>query len=266
MIFKDDLGYQVMIPDQPRRIISLCPSITETLFELGAGKQVAGLTSYCIHPYKKTKKKTKIGGPRNPDIPGILDLDPDLVITSREENRQEDVDILRKKLPVITFDVKSIESSRNMILKLGLITWRLKPAMNYVQKLDKLLHIKAPLHEAYSVLYLVWKDPWMAAGHGNYICDLMKSQGFINVLPEHSRRYPVIHPAEIVQPDFIFLSSEPFPFNSEHLEETSIIFGGTKTVLVDGEMFGWYGTRIIRAIPYIRALRKKITTGDYRYK
>ncbi|MBU2650828.1 MAG: ABC transporter substrate-binding protein [Bacteroidetes bacterium] len=265
MIFKDDIGNQTMIPDQPGRIISLCPSITETLFELGAGKQVAGLTSYCIHPFEKTKKIAKIGGPRNPDITGILDLAPDLVITSREENRQQDVCFLRNKVPVITFDVKSIESARYMILRLGLITGRIKPAMNYVQKLDRLLRKKEPQRENYSVLYLVWKDPWMAAGHGNYICDLMHSQGFINILPEHSRRYPEIDPNKIERPDFIFLSSEPFPFGSEHIEEASGLFGGTRTILVDGEMFGWYGTRIIRAIPYIRTLRKKITTGGYQH-
>ncbi len=262
MLFQDDTGHQIQLNEYPSKIISLCPSITETLFDLGLENEIAGLTSFCIHPYDKVSRVIKVGGPKKVDLQLIHSLAPDLIIASKEENSKDDVMYLRKSFSVCTFDVKSVSDAIKMIKSIGILTGKSKEASGNVSKIQIQLAKATKIHTDAKALYLIWKDPWMAAGNDTFISDMMQSNGIINSVSASRAAYPVIHNGNNINTDYILLSSEPFPFSKKHFEEVKKRFGRKKILLVDGEMFSWYGTRIIKAFPYIKEIAEKIKAGQ----
>lgn len=251
--FSDQLGEMVYLPEPPQRIISLVPSQTELLHDLGLDKKVAGITKFCVHPPHWRRQKRIIGGTKNFHFDEIDSLKPDLIIGNKEENYKEGIDRLKEKYPVWMSNIISFGDALEMIRGVGKITGKEKTAEELAQKIIfEFEHIK--IHPPKRVLYLIWRNPWMAAGAGTFIHAILTRLGFTNSV-SHRHRYPELSSAEInyLNPDMIFLSSEPYPFRQKHQNELMAIVP-SKTILVDGEMFSWYGSRLLKSPAYFNSL------------
>ncbi|UII29247.1 helical backbone metal receptor [Fulvivirga maritima] len=248
---KGDEGKRPRCP----KIISLVPSITELLYHLDIQNQIVGVTKFCIHPKSFTKSIPKIGGTKNFKFDVIDKLKPDLIIGNKEENYKEGIEHLQNKYSVLLTDIKTIPEAIQMISDIGAITNRNDQAENIIDQINQgLLNLQKK--EAKKVLYLIWNNPYMAAGGDTYISHVMETLGWENAL-KNVPRYPTLTPKKIaaLKPDLILLSSEPFPFKEKHKKELEAVIPTSKIHLVDGEMFSWYGSRIIQALSYFNKLQ-----------
>ncbi len=254
------MGRTVTFPFPPQRIVSLVPSQTELLACLGLNDRVAGITKFCIHPEEWVRTKTRIGGTKNLRLDKITTLAPDLVLGNKEENVAGQIHVLEKSFPVWMSDIRTVNGALDMIVRIGEITGTENRARSLTKdiatgfaRLDQTAENYRP-----GVLYLIWHDPVMAAGRETYIDDILQKSGFRNVVTE--MRYPVLEPeqAREWQPDYIFLSSEPYPFREKHLALYRKLFPDASPVLVDGKMFSWYGPRMLQAIPYLENLHGEL--------
>jgi len=252
-VYIDQMGLPVALPFPPSRIISLVPSQTELLADLGLTTEVVGITRFCVHPEGWLKSKKIIGGTKQFDFASIEALKPDLIVGNKEENYREGIEKLRTKYPVWMSDIVSFDDALSMIESLGEITSRLQEAQKIKHSIGEAFKSLTPF-SGQSVLYLIWRKPWMAAGPGTFIDEVLTKLGLINVITEP--RYPELATATLMDlnPDYIFLSSEPFPFQGKHEEEILKMCPSSKIILVDGEMFSWYGSRLISAAPYFKNL------------
>jgi ABC-type Fe3+-hydroxamate transport system substrate-binding protein len=251
--FIDQTDTTVVLSKPPSRIISLVPSQTELLYDLGLGDSVVGVTRFCIHPEHWRKEKKVIGGTKNFHFEDIHALKPDLIIGNKEENYKEGIEQLRKEFPVWISDIITFDDALAMITGISQLTGKEKRGQVIVESIKQSFDglRKQP---AKRVLYLIWRDPWMAAGSGTFIHSMLSRLGFINCL-ENRHRYPELSAEEIrdLNPEIIFLSSEPYPFKEKHQTELRNILH-CKSILVDGEMFSWYGTRLLKAPEYFNGL------------
>lgn len=255
--FTDQLAREVILNAAPRRIVSIVPSQTELLFDLGLEREIAGITKFCIHPAEKIKSAAKIGGTKKLNIELIRKLKPDLIIANKEENSREDIELLMKDYPVWISDIVTLEDALKMIKSIGHLTSRQHQAEAIAQnisgefdKLNKEQKASMPL----SAAYFIWKEPYMAAARETFIDDMLKRMGLANAFQQ--ARYPVLT-EEIVRnakPDVIFLSSEPYPFREKHIEEFQSLCPEAKIHLVDGEAFSWYGSRLQSTPAYLKRL------------
>jgi ABC-type Fe3+-hydroxamate transport system substrate-binding protein len=250
----DHLGQSVTFQFPPRRIISLVPSQTELLFSLGLNDQVVGVTKFCIHPQPLVGSKAVVGGTKTFDFDKIDHLHPDVIIGNKEENYREGIEQLRKKYPVWMSDIYSLDDALRTIVDIGNITgaqYKARSLRGEIQ--EQFSHL--PRRMPASVLYLIWRKPWMAAGKNTFIDDMISRNGWINVL--NQTRYPELRERDIVgmKPDLIFASSEPYPFAEKHRAELHLLCPNAKFILVDGEMFSWYGSRLIYACEYFKSLK-----------
>ena len=260
-IYIDQLDRKIEIKEYPKRIVSLVPSQTELLFDLGIGQNVVGVTKYCVHPKEKVKKITKIGGTKDFDIDKIIELNPDLIIANKEENHKEGIEELEQKFPVWVSDVDSLSSAFKMISEIGTI----------VGAGDKIREILCPLSreftdfreansfsESYTTLYFIWKNPFMVAGNDTFINDILRQCSLKNLILEN--RYPTINKRAIkkLNPQLILLSSEPYPFSRSHIEEFAKLLPNAYIRIVDGELFSWYGSRLKYTIQYLKELQEDI--------
>lgn len=250
----DQLGRVVTLNQIPARIISLVPSQTELLFDLGLDKVVTGLTKFCTHPTGKVSDKLKIGGTKQLNIPLIKSLSPDLIIANKEENERLQVEELAADCPVYISDPHNLSSALQMIGDIGLLVGREQQANQLAATIQNKFDTFKPLDGKLSVAYLIWRNPYMVAGKGTFIDDMLSRCGFENVISKD--RYPEIGPAELAaaDPDVILLSSEPYPFADKHIMEFNMIAPGAPVKLVDGEMFSWYGSRMLKAADYFITL------------
>lgn len=252
-----------------RRIISLVPSQTELLFDLGLEEEVLGITRFCIHPEKWFKSKTRIGGTKNLNLEKIAALQPDLIIGNKEENDQQQIEWLMERFPVWMSDIEILPQALDMIARIGEITGKDAKAASLSQNIrDSFNLLKAGQPEAVgSCLYLIWNQPMMLAGANTFIHDMLHRAGFNNLAaaPGLKGRYPEISEEEIrkSKPQFIFLSSEPFPFGEKHKTAFQEKFPDSHVLLVDGEMFSWYGSRLLKTVPYFLQLHQQIKAGTH---
>jgi len=254
----DQMGECVTFSFPPKRIISLVPSQTELLYDLSLHTEVVGITKFCIHPQLWHSSKTLIGGTKNFNFKVIDDLQPDLIIGNKEENYKEGIDILKRKYPVWMSDIVTLNDALTMIRSIGDITNCTTQADVIIDQIKTSfsgLQVTKPA----KVIYLIWKKPWMAAGNETFINALLEKIGFSNALKEQTR-YPTLLEEEIklLKPDYIFLSSEPYPFKEKHIEELKSISPSSQVIPVDGEMFSWYGSRLIKAPNYFNELLNSI--------
>jgi ABC-type Fe3+-hydroxamate transport system substrate-binding protein len=252
-IFTDQLGRKVEVPYPPKRIISLVPSQTELLFYLGLSDQVVGITKFCIHPAGWFKSKTKVGGTKNFRFDIIDQLNPDLIIGNKEENYLVGITELEKRYPVWMSDISTLEDALNMMESIGQLTERETEAAKLISEIKTSFVGLTPRHSL-KVLYLIWKSPWMAAGKNTFIDSMLSKIGLENILTES--RYPTISESQLqqLQPDLVMLSSEPFPFKQQHFQELQSVLPKAKVILVDGEFFSWYGSRMLEAPAYFNSL------------
>jgi ABC-type Fe3+-hydroxamate transport system substrate-binding protein len=252
--FFDQLGNDVTLPHPPAKIVSLVPSQTELLADLGLDQQVVGLTKFCIHPEHWLRTKTIVGGTKNFQFDTIDSLRPDLIIGNKEENYIEGIARLKEKYPVWMSDVVSLENAYAMMSSIGAITDRQEKALSIRSEIERRF-TSIVKRQPQSVLYLIWRNPWMAAGRGTFIHTMLTCMNLKNAA-ENLPRYPKISTPQIneLKPDLIFLSSEPYPFREKHIEELREIAPYSKAILVDGEMFSWYGSRLLKSVDYFNHL------------
>jgi len=240
------MGKTLEVPLQPLRIICLVPSLTELLYDLGLGERVVGITKFCVKPNEWYQSKTRIGGTKTVDFNKIKSLSPDLIIANKEENTKEDIEQLMKLYPVWISDINTYKEALFAIEEVAKLCKKEKEGKALVSEIEKRKNAySTELPSATSVLYLIWKAPYMAVGKSTYINDILRLLGYTNSFSEE--RYKEISLEEIRQlnPDHIFLSSEPYPFKEKHIDEFKEILPNTSCKLVDGELFSWYGSRLL---------------------
>ncbi|WP_186754759.1 ABC transporter substrate-binding protein [Echinicola salinicaeni] len=255
-LYIDQMGRQVELDKIPKRIVSLVPSQTELLIDLGLIDRLVGITKFCIHPKGLKTEKTVIGGTKNFRFDVIRSLEPDLIIGNKEENYKEGIEILAQEFPVWMSDIYALEDAFNMMSGIGEITSTAVEAKKLIGKIKaSWLNDIRPLGTA---LYLIWQEPLIGVGRKTFINDMLKMHGFKNVLK--SDRYPSLQTQDIeeLDPDFIFLSSEPYPFKEKHLDVFRKQFPSAKVVLVDGEICSWYGSRLLYAPAYFASLINRL--------
>ncbi len=240
---------------RPRTIVSLVPSQTELLYDLGLEAAVAGITKFCVHPPHWRSSKTIIGGTKNIRIEVIDALQPDLIIANREENRREDIIPLSEKYPVWVTDVQDLEGALQMMRDIGTLTGTEAAASNICHAVNNTFTGLQPAAPPLRTAYLIWRDPYMTAGADTFIHAMMHQCGFINIFGDRTR-YPETDPAELkaLECELLLLSSEPYPFKEQHIRELATVLPYTRIILADGEMFSWYGSRLLRAPGYFQQL------------
>jgi ABC-type Fe3+-hydroxamate transport system substrate-binding protein len=253
-LYTDQMNRTVDIPTIPKRIISIVPSQTELLFDLGLDEEIIGVTKFCVHPASEVKRKIKIGGTKALNINAIKKLNPDLIIGNKEENEKEQIEELTQDFPVWMSDVSDLEDALAMIQQVGKITGKNVQAEDMTKSIQSnfnSLNVKA---SKLRVAYLIWRKPFIVAGKGTFIDDMLKRCGWTNAF--ESDRYPEVFPGQIVEanPDVVFLSSEPYPFTERHITEFQALVPDANIQLVDGELFSWYGSRLLQAPQYFNQL------------
>lgn len=252
-VFTDQLQRKIALSSPPKRIVSVVPSQTELLYDLGLEKEVIGITKFCIHPQEWFKNKTRVGGTKTLHLDKIRQLQPDLIIANKEENTREQIEALAQEFPVYISDINNLDDSLAMILQLGEITGRLPQAEKISECIQHGFRQLAPMPKPKKALYLIWKDPYMVAGTDTFIQDMLQRCGFENLA---TGRYPSLEESEIakLKPEWILLSSEPYPFKEKHIQELQEIAPEAKILLVDGEYFSWYGSRLQGAPNYFQQI------------
>lgn len=252
--YLDQTGRTISLSHTPRRIVSIVPSQTELLASLDLDESVVGITKFCIHPDAWFRRKTRIGGTKQINFEKIAELKPDLIIANKEENVREQVLALAEKYPVWISDVNMLEDALDMIRKIGLITDKGSVADNLSKEIEDRFNA-LPVSQPRDAAYLIWKDPYMTVGGDTFINDMMNKAGFRNIFSSLTR-YPEIKLEQLRGCPLLLLSSEPYPFKEKHLEAMQAELPDTKIVLVDGEMFSWYGSRLLLSPSYFGQLRK----------
>jgi ABC-type Fe3+-hydroxamate transport system substrate-binding protein len=240
---------------KPKRIISLVPSITELLYDLGLESEVLGITKFCVHPESWLKQKVMIGGTKKLNLKKIEDLNPDLIIANKEENVQDQIEMLCQSFNVYLTDINTYDDALQLILDIGELTSTGEVANTIHSNTTSAFETFKSSKIIGSCLYLIWNEPIMSAGKNTYIDAMLTKVGFENIM--QLIRYPEIS-REIIEglkPDYVLLSSEPYPFNEKHLEPFSKIFPDAKVRLVDGEMFSWYGSRMRKLPEYMSVFK-----------
>ncbi|MHA7131708.1 ABC transporter substrate-binding protein [Algoriphagus namhaensis] len=250
MIVRDQLNRAVKISGTPQRIISLVPSQTELLVDLGLQDRLVGVTKFCVHPKGLRKQKQVIGGTKNYRMELIEELKPDLIIGNKEENDQNGISALADKFPVWLSDIYTLEDSYQMIESLGQL-------LGVEERADFLTNairesFDRHIHEKGTALYLIWQKPLMGVGPNTFIHSMLGEAGFVNVLSEP--RYPQLGEDDLISlnPDYILLSSEPYPFQDSHAEYFRKLVPKAKVLIVDGELFSWYGSRLLKSKAYFK--------------
>ncbi|GMQ28328.1 helical backbone metal receptor [Algoriphagus confluentis] len=252
MLFTDQLNRSIFLSDPPKRIISLVPSQTELLVDLGLEDKIIGVTKFCIHPKHLRKCKTVVGGTKNYRFEVIDSLTPDLIIGNKEENDKEGIERLAKKYPVWMSDIFSLEDNYRMIEQVGQLTSSELRAKELVHKIKT--SFAKPLPKRGTCVYLIWNDPIMVAGGSTFIDTMLTVAGFENLVKQ--ARYPQLSVEDLqnLSPEFLLLSSEPFPFKEKHLDFFRALLPNSQIKLVNGELFSWYGSRLIYSWDYFRSL------------
>lgn len=259
MLITDQIKHQFELTETPKRIVSLVPSQTELLYDLGLEEKVVGITKFCIHPNKWFKTKDRVGGTKTINFEKIAALKPDLIIANKEENTQSEIEALQKLYPVYTSDIYNLDDSITMIEAVGKITNTFKKSNSIINQVKEDFDTLIVSQKFKTVLYFIWQQPYMSIGSDTFINDMLNRCGFKNALTGKTR-YPELSEEQVagINPDLIFLSSEPFPFKENHIKEFQKMCPKSKVVLVDGEMFSWYGSRLTKAKQYFVDLIEKL--------
>lgn len=251
---RDALGNELLLDAPPQRIVSLVPSQTELLFDLEIGERVVGVTKFCVHPADARDGRRRVGGTKTPDLERIRALEPDFVLANREENRAEDIAAISDFAPVYVTDVNSLPQALAMTRAVGFALGAEARAARLAADIESAF-ADLPKLDGQRCAYLIWREPWMAAGGDTFIGDLLQRLGLANVFEARSR-YPELSLDDLAAatPDVILLSSEPYPFKPAHGAEIAAALPQARIVPVDGEMFCWPGSRLLAAAGYFREL------------
>ena len=243
----------------PKRIISLVPSQTELLHYFGLEEEVIGITKFCVHPQTWFRNKTRIGGTKNINIEKITELQPDLIIANKEENVKEQIEALQQVAPVWVSDINNFEDALSMIASVGTLVAKQTAAETLITQIKEAFLKLQTTNYKLPTAYLIWRNPYMTVGGDTFIKDMLHKCGLQNVF-ENEKRYPTVTIEAIKErgTKLILLSSEPYPFKEKHLEEIKLQIPNAKILMVDGEMFSWYGNRMLYAAQYFNELMNHI--------
>ena len=244
----------------PKRIISVVPSQTELLSDMGLQAETVGITKFCVHPNRWFKTKTRVGGTKTINLKTIEELQPDLIIANKEENVKEQIEQLALKYPVWLTDVNNLEEALQMIGDIGVLTGKQEQAFSMIDQIKKAFAALPKMEKPVKTAYLIWQKPYMTIGGDTFINDMLTHCGFENVFADKDR-YPEIsiNNLLIANCQLLLLSSEPYPFKQKHLDELKTHLPQTKILLVDGEFFSWYGSRLLKAPEYFNKLINSVT-------
>lgn len=235
------------------KVVSLVPSITEALFDLGLTEnEIVGRTKFCIHPKEKVKNVEIIGGTKNLNLEKIRSLQPDIILANKEENVKDQVEELMKDFKVTVTNIENIEDNYYLLKTLGNLFNKEEKAQHYNLKIYDVLQ-NSKINPPIKAAYLIWKNPYMTVGSDTFIDKVLKEIGFENLFEDH-KRYPEIKTEDLADADVILLSSEPFPFKEKHILELKKFYPDKKIMIVDGEAFSWYGTHIAKCENYFKEL------------
>lgn len=249
------------------RIVSLVPSITELLLDLGLARNLAGRTGFCIHPRDAVKRVPKVGGTKSIDVAKIRKLAPSHLVVNIDENPRDVVAELARFVPnVIVTHPKAPEDNLQLFRLLGGIFSREEEAESLCGRFnDALARLRADgaSWPRQRVIYLIWKSPWMTVSRDTYISRTLAASGWDTVEVRNDARYPTIEltPEQLTEADFVLFSTEPYSFSERHLVElldTMPLGRKTRCALIDGEMTSWYGSRAIQGMDYLRNLRRSL--------
>lgn len=264
--FTDQMHRNVVLGQfPPRRIVSLVPSQTELLQALGLEEEVVGITKFCVHPAAWFRTKQRVGGTKTVHLDKVAALSPDLIIGNKEENDREQVEELAARFPVWMSDVADLRDALRMIGGVGDITGRSSEAVRLVQQLEQRfsqLRQSAPAYRL-RVAYFIWRKPYMVAGGDTFIDAMLNEAGFSNVFSA-VKRYPEIALDQLARanPEAILLSSEPYPFAEKHFGPLQEACPAAKIKIVDGELFSWYGSRLLKAPSYFQEMRESLVLAS----
>lgn len=262
---KDASGFALALPRPPRRIVSLVPSITETLCHLGLADALVGITAYCLEPRALVRGKTRIGGEKDPDLAAIRALQPDLVVADIEENVREHVETLRGwEIPVWVTYPRTVAQGLAMIRELGQLTdttVRAEAILADLEPLHAQVRATTARRRPVPVFYPIWRAPWMTINADTYIHDLLAVCGAANIFGDRPARYPTVTLDEMAarRPEVIVLPDEPFRFRRAHLQDFApyadvpAVRAG-RIHLMDGKPFSWHGPRVREALLTLPAL------------
>lgn len=238
------------------RVVSLCPSLTETVFALGRSDTLVGRTKFCVQPVGAVDAVERVGGTKNPKLERILALAPDLVLMNEEENRREDAEALQARgLAVLSTFARDVPGAVAAVLEIGAAIGAAKEAQQLAAVIEGRaaeVAARARSRSPRRFVYLIWQRPWMAVTPGTYIDALLQLAGGANILPASAVRYPEVDAATLGQADHILLSSEPFPFAEKHRAELARETGlpTSRLRLVDGQLLSWHGARTLEGLSY----------------
>lgn len=249
----DQRQQTIQLPAIPKRIVSLVPSQTELLVDLGLEDSLVGVTKFCVHPADLRSKKVIVGGTKNYRMEIIEELKPDLIIGNKEENDKEGIEQLKKKYKVWMSDIYTMQDNLNMITAIGEMLHVQQEARRMVNQLTQ--DFKRPLPVKGSAVYLIWKDPYMLVGKNTFIDEMLTAAGYENLIIDE--RYPERTIAELkhLNPKYVLLSSEPYPFKEVHKREFELALPQATIQIVDGEKFSWYGSRLLQTMDYFKTLK-----------
>jgi len=244
------------------RIVSLCPSLTELVFDLGRGTELVGVTRWCVHPAAAVGEIEKVGGTKDPDVARIIELAPDLVLLNREENRLEDATALeRAAIRCHSSMPRSAGQTAEMVRSIGAALERQAPAAEIASEIERRsarVEQRAEGRRSVSFAYLIWRKPWMVAAGDTLASSLLTQAGGTNVFGERTERYPVIEETELAAatPELVLLGTEPFPFTARHGAELAGLTGlsADRFRVADGEYLSWHGSRTADGIDYAAGL------------
>lgn len=241
-----------------KRIISLVPSLTELLIDLGLKERLVGRTRFCVHPKDEVEDIPIMGGTKNPRLEKIKAANPDYILANKEENRKEDIEELSEEFHINLTDIATIEDALITIHELGGELQAEGKAQKLISSINQVLD-EIPEEPPQRAAYLIWKDPWMTVGSDTYIHNVMQHWKLENVFGDKTR-YQKITFYDLTErnPDLILLSSEPYPFKEKHLAEFEEAFPNTRTLLVEGEWFSWYGSHMLHSFKRLNVWRKAI--------
>jgi ABC-type Fe3+-hydroxamate transport system substrate-binding protein len=260
MKIKDQLGRTIHFVKTPKRIISLVPSQTELLCDLGLKSSLVGITKFCVHPHHIKNDSTVVGGTKDIHLDKIKALNPDIILCNKEENTKDIVEACESICSVHVSDIYNISDSLELIGQYGELFDRNIEASKLIDSIKQELNDFQDFIKDKTVLktaYFIWRNPWMVVGHNTFVNYLLKLNKFENVFKDKTR-YPEIALKEESKKrivDLVLLSSEPFPFKKFHKHELQEYLPNATIILVDGEMFSWYGSRLAKAFQYFKSLR-----------
>ena len=261
MEFKDQMNQIIRLEAFPKRIISLVPSQTEFLYDIGLTDEVVGITKFCIHPKSWFESKNRVGGTKNVNLEKVKALKPDLIIGNKEENTKADIEALQEIAPVWMSDIYDLNDALEMMNSIGKMVDKSEETKVIVERIitssSNLLADIDSTQTKLKVAYLIWKDPYLAAAKNTFIDELLVYLNVENFFADQER-YPEWIPDSNNAPDLLFLSSEPYPFEEKHAVELQKTFPKTRIHLVDGEMFSWYGSRLQWSFDYFKKLKSEL--------